>query len=196
MNISIIGSGNMANGIGTRIVAGKHNLTIYDRDAQKAKALAEKLGRTVTHAPLSGTLSGDIIIFALPYGAISEVIAAHAKDFEGKIVVDISNPVDFKTFELIPPAGSSAAEEIAKLLPNSKIIKAFNTTFAGALESGMTDGKTTVVRIAGDDVDAKKALSKIITDGGLEVVDEGSLDYARDLEKTAQTNIKKMFAKK
>src|SRR5690554_3420601 len=130
MNISIIGAGNMATGIGTRILAGKHTLTIYNRDTEKAKALAEKLGNETKTAGLGGIIEGDVIIFALPYNAIPQVIEDHKDQLQGKILVDISNPVDFQTFTLVTPPGSSGAQEIAKHLPEgATLVKAFNTIF-------------------------------------------------------------------
>jgi predicted dinucleotide-binding enzyme len=173
--ISIVGSGKMAQGISSRMVAAQQQVTIYDRTM-----LA------------SGAITGDIVIFALPYSASLEVVKAHAKELAGKIVVDISNPVNFQTFELLTPAGSSAAEEIAKLLPHSSIIKAFNTTFANTL----ADSKPVSVDIAGDDTVAKEALTKILESAGVNVIDNGALSHARTLEKTAQENIRKMYGPK
>jgi predicted dinucleotide-binding enzyme len=111
MNISIIGSGNMAHGIGTRLVASGQKITIYDRKAEKAADLAKKLGSHVKHEQLSETIAGDIIIFALPYSAILEVIKRFESQLTGKVVVDISNPVNFQTLELIPPPGTSGVDQ-------------------------------------------------------------------------------------
>lgn len=183
MKISIVGSGNMAHGIGTRLVAGKHPFTIYDRDESKAKNVAQQLGKEVKGELLSEAISGDIIFFTLPFAAIPEVINTYKDQLAGKILVDISNPVDFKTFQLIPPPGTSGAEEIAKHLPpGAKLIKAFNTTFAGTLVAGTVDGKKLDVFIAGDDTESKKIVAQIVEDGGMRAIDVGSLSNARHLE--------------
>ncbi len=183
MKIAIVGSGNMANGIGTRIVAGKHFLTIYDKNADKAKALAKKLGNDVKGEKLADIIEGEVIIFALPYQAILEVIEKYKKQLAGKILVDISNPVNFKTFELLPPDDSSGAEEIAKNLPvGAKLVKSFNTTFAGTLVTGVVDGKKLDVFIAGDDKEAKNVVKQITFDGGLRGIDVGPLNRAKHLE--------------
>jgi 8-hydroxy-5-deazaflavin:NADPH oxidoreductase len=195
MNIAIIGAGKMGHAIGTRMVAAQHELTIYDRTKEKAQTLAEQLGTRVQAAPLSQGISGDVIIVALPYAATREVVGAHAAELAGKIVVDISNPVDFQTFELIPPPGSSGAEEIAKLLPQgTSIIKAFNSNFAQAIIDGTVNGSKTTVQIAGDDTKAKQTLMHIVEASGLAAADVGPLSAARTLEKTALENIKKMFS--
>lgn len=183
MKVTIIGSGNMANGIGTRVVAGKHSPTILDRDGEKAKELATKLGSDAIGEELGESLSGEVIILALPYPAIPEIIKKFKDQLAGKIVVDISNPVDFQTFELIPPADSSGAEEIAKLLPaGSKLVKAFNTTFAGTLVQGEVDGKKLDVLIASDDKEAADVIVKMAGDGGLRGLYAGPLKRARALE--------------
>jgi predicted dinucleotide-binding enzyme len=97
--------------------------------------------------------------------------------------VDITNPLDFETFDsLVVPADSSAAAEIAAALPQSRILKAFNTTFAGTLAAGTVGPLTTTVLIAGDDTDAKATLAGIVTSGGLKAIDTGSLRRARELE--------------
>ena len=102
----------------------------------------------------------------------------------GKVVVDITNPVDFATFDrLVVPADGSATAEIAASLPSSRVVKAFNTTFAATLASGSVGGQQpTTVLIAGDDADAKSLLAGIVTAGGLRAVDAGSLSRARELE--------------
>jgi len=183
MKVTIIGTGYMANGIGMRIVAGNHSLTIVGRNEGKARSLAKKLGKDVKWGNLSDKLSGDIIIFTLPYTGIPDVIKAYNTQLSDKILVDISNPVDLKTFELTTPAGSSGAEEIAKLLPKgAKLIKAFNTTFAGILADRTVAGKWVDVFVAGDDQKAKKIVMRLVSDGALRAIDVGPLKHARQLE--------------
>lgn len=183
MNITIIGSGNMGNGIGTRIIAGGHDLMILDRDGNKAEELASRLGPNAQGKELGESITSDVVIFAIPYPAIPEVIEQHADQLAGKILVDISNPVDFQTFELIPPPDSSGAEEIAKLLPSgSKLVKAFNTTFAGTLVDGEVDGKLLDVFIASDDKEAAETIVQIAEDGELRGIYVGPLKRARALE--------------
>lgn len=173
----------MAHGIGTRIVAGNHSLTILDRKGEKAKALATKLGENVVGQMLEASITGDVVIFTLPYSAIPGVIEKYKESLAKKILVDISNPVDFQTFELIPPADRSGAEEIAKHLPkDAKLVKAFNTTLAGTLVKGSIDGKKLDVLIASDDEKAAQAIVKLAEDGGLRGLYVGPLKRARTLE--------------
>ena len=78
----------------------------------------------------------------------------------GKVVVDITNPLNFETFDsLTVPADGSATAEIAAALPHSTVLKAFNTTFGGTLAAGTVGPLPTTVLIAGDDADAKSLLA-------------------------------------
>ena len=164
-SISIIGNGNMGQAIAA--VAGRGGHTVQLLGEADAATRAE----------------GDVVVLAVPYPAVSQVIAERGADLAGKVVVDITNPVDFETFDsLTVPADSSATAEIAAALPESKVVKAFNTTFAGTLASGTVGDLTTTVQIAGDDADAKSTLAGIVTSGGLKAIDAGSLSRARELE--------------
>lgn len=183
MEITIIGSGNMAQGIGTRIVSGGHNLTILDRNGDEAMKLATELGADVQGQELGESITGEVIILAVPYEAIPELIEKYSDQLVDKILVDISNPIDSQTFELIPPDDSSGAEEISKLLPDGvKLTKAFNTTLAGTLNEGEVDGKKLDVFVASDDKDAAQTLVKIVNDSGMRGLYVGPLKRARALE--------------
>ena len=114
---------------------------------------------------------------------MADVIAQRADQLAGKVVVDITNPLNFETFDsLTVPADGSAAAEIAAALPQSRVLKAFNTTFAATLASGTVGPVPTTVLIAGDDADAKALLAGVVTAGGLRALDAGALSRARELE--------------
>jgi predicted dinucleotide-binding enzyme len=98
-------------------------------------------------------------------------------------VVDITNPLNFETFdELVVPAGGSAAAEIQRALPGARVLKAFNTNFAATLASGRVGESATTVLVAGDDAEAKAALIAGVAAGGLRAIDAGSLKRAHELE--------------
>ena len=153
---------------------------------QAIAAVAGKGGHTVQLLGANDTdtrVSGDVVVLAVPYPAVSTVIAERGESLAGKVVVDITNPLDFETFDsLVVPADSSAAAEIAAALPQSRVLKAFNTTFAGTLAAGTVGPLTTTVLIAGDDAEAKANLAGILTSGGLKAIDAGTLKRARELE--------------
>ncbi|MEU9611318.1 NAD(P)-binding domain-containing protein [Streptomyces sp. NPDC048209] len=141
----------------------------------------ELLGRADAAKPVTG----DIVVLAVPYPAVADILTRRADELSGKIVVDITNPLDFETFDsLVVPADSSAAAEIAAALPRSLVLKACNTTFAATLLSGVVGEAElpTTVLITGDDADAKSLLADVVIAGGLRAVDAGSLKRARELE--------------
>lgn len=163
--VSIIGTGNMGSAIAGLVTRAGHTV--------------EQLGSHDLERPVTGT----VVVLAVPYPALDEVIAQRREQLRGRIVVDITNPVNFETFDsLTVPADSSATAQIAAELPNSRVIKAFNTTFAATLAAGTVGPMTTTVLLAGDDTDAKATLAQVITAAGLEAIDAGPLARARELE--------------
>jgi NADPH-dependent F420 reductase len=188
MQITIIGAGNMGGGIATRVLAGEHSVRLTDRDPAKAKALAEELRQRIPGADVadSGPAAAgqaDIVVLALPFPAGKEVATAYGEQLAGKTVVDICNPVDFATFDsLVVPPGTSGAEQIAAAAPGARVVKAFNTTFAGNLVAGEGGGAPLDVFIAGDDAEAKQAVADLAASGGLRPIDAGPLRRARELE--------------
>ena len=180
-NVTIIGAGNMAGAIAGIASKSGAAVQIVARDAGKAAELATATGATA--AAYGDALTGDIVILAVPYPAIDAIIATYADALNGAIVVDITNPLDFSTFDsLVTPADSSAADVIAAALPGAKVVKAFNTTFAATLATGKVGSLETTVLVAGDDADAKQALIDLVAGGGVAATDVGSLKRARELE--------------
>ena len=177
--ITIIGAGNMGGAISGIATAGGNTVQLLARDAAKVADVNPEATAGVVGDPITG----DIVILALPYGAVADVLAAYSGQLDGKILVDLTNPVDFATFDaLVVPAGGSAAAEIAKLVPGARVLKAFNTNFAATLAAGSVGGLPTAVLIAGDDADAKAALAGVLASGGVKAVDAGSLKRAHELE--------------
>lgn len=163
-NVTIFGTGNM----GTAIAG------IF----ATAGASVQQLGSSSSDA-----VTGDVVVLAVPYAALAPIATAYGEQLAGKIVVDITNPLNFETFDsLVVPQGSSAAAELAALLPSSKVLKAFNTNFAATLAGKNVGAVDTTVLIAGDDQDAKATLAGLITAGGVSAVDAGSLSRAHELE--------------
>lgn len=143
-------------------------------------------GATVTHLgskDIDATITGDLVVLAVPYPALDAIVSDYGDQLAGKIVVDISNPLDFGTFDsLVVPTDSSAAAELAARLPESRVLKAFNTNFAATLSAATVGDRPTTVLVAGDDAEAKQTLIGLVTSGGLAAIDAGSLARARELE--------------
>ena len=160
--ISIIGDGNMGKAIASVVTAGGNSAEILTRN---------------------DAVNGDIVVLAVPFGAHDEIVAQRAAELAGKVVVDISNPLNFETFDsLVVPSDSSAAAELAAKLPESTVLKAFNTNFAATLATGKVGETATTVLVAGDDQNAKQALIDVVSAAGLSALDAGSLKRARELE--------------
>jgi NADPH-dependent F420 reductase len=164
-SVSILGKGNMG-----PVIAG----------------IVEKSGNTVElldSGDVDKPLAGDIVVLAVPYPAVSQVLEQRRDQLAGKIVVDITNPLNSETFDsLTVPADASATAEIAAALPTARVVKAFNTNFAATLASGAIGDQLPTVLIAGDDAEAKSQLGDLVTAGGLRAIDAGSLARARELE--------------
>lgn len=146
-----------------------------------------KGGATVEHIGSAdsdtATINGDVVILAVPYPVVESIIASHKDALAGKTVIDITNPLNFETFDsLVVPVGSSATAEIQAQVPTSRVLKAFNTNFAATLATGKVGDITTTVLVAGDDEDAKNALITDVNAGGLDALDAGSLKRAHELE--------------
>ena len=190
MNITILGTGNMAKGLASVFAAGGYDVTLGSRDAAKAKETAKALGARVKGDSLAAAASkADVVVLAVPFDAAAETIAA-AGGLAGKILVDISNPLTPDYMGLTVGHSTSAAEEIQKLAPKAKVVKAFNTVFASVLQGGGKIGKTAVtVFVAGDDEAANKTVEAISTKSGFVVLQSGGLKVARYLEPVAGLNI-------
>jgi predicted dinucleotide-binding enzyme len=182
MDITIIGAGNMARGIATRALAGGHTVTLLGHERGEGDALAGQLSGDVSAGSVGDQLSGDVVVLAIPYPAIDAVLGEYRDQLDGKVVVDITNPVDFDSFTPVKVDAGSAAQEVAQKAPGAKVVKAFNTTFAGTLVDGEVSGQPLDVLIASDDEDAKRTVRQLVEDGNLRAVDAGPLARAHELE--------------
>lgn len=189
MNVTIIGSGNMGRGIGTRAVAGGHSVIFVDANPEVAETAAAdvkasaKKGAKVSASSLNDAELGDVVVLALWYGTNLEIAKQLGKKLDGKVVVDIANPLNSTYDGLATASDSSSAEDLAKAIASgAKVVKAFNTTYAGTLLVGEVAGQKLDVFIAGDDADAKSKVAQLVTDGGMRAIDTGPLSRARQIE--------------
>jgi 8-hydroxy-5-deazaflavin:NADPH oxidoreductase len=184
MKVTIVGAGNMARGIGTRAVAGGHQVEILALHPSHAQKLAEELGPSATALEAGAPFGGELVVLAVYYPGIKDAVQQYADQFSGKVVVDITNPLDTQTWDsLATPPGGSSAEEVQQLVPQgTPVVKAFNTTFAGTLVGGQVAGQQLDVLIAGDDDTAKQKVAQLVADGGLRPIDVGPLRRAQQLE--------------
>lgn len=181
--ISIIGTGGMARAIGGLAAKAGYTLEVMSRDVVKARAFAEQIGGGATTGTYGTPPAGDIVILAVPYGAVLEVVKQYGNALAGKILVDITNPVAADHMSLATPIDRSGAQEIAKIAPaDATVIKAFNTLFSHVLAAGRAEGQSLDVFVAGDHAQGKARVSAFIESLGLRSMDIGPLPMARTLE--------------
>jgi predicted dinucleotide-binding enzyme len=179
--VTVIGAGNFGSVVAGIAAKGGTGVQVLARDVEKARAVAGPLGGTA--GTVGDEVTGDVVVLAVPYGAVADLVEVYPSAFDGKVLVDVTNPVDFSTFDdLVVPADSSAAKQLQDAVPGAKVVKAFNTNFGGTLASGEIGSVPTTVLVAGDDADAKQTLVELVTAAGLQGLDAGSLKRARELE--------------
>lgn len=177
--ISIIGSGGMAAAIAGRIAKAGHTVEVVSRDLAKARTLADKLSAKATTGTYGAVPAGEVVILAVPYSSAAAVVSDYGRALDGKVIIDISNPVASDLSGLVTPPGSSGAQELAKRVPaGAHVVKALNTIFGHVLAKG---GRLDVF-IAADDVEAKARVSTFIASLELRPFDVGGLHMAQTLE--------------
>ena len=189
--IAIIGAtGNMGSAISTSLAKGNYRLLLCASDQQKNKLLMAKIKKIHPAADVdlldcshTASWEADIIILAVPYGA-EKVIAKNIKEVANqKIVISIANPINETYDGLVTDPGTSAAEELQKLLPHSKVVKAFNTTFAADFTTPVIDDRQVDAFIAGDDDDAVHLVSELVKTAGFNPIVAGALQISNTLER-------------
>lgn len=133
-------------------------------------------------------VGAEIIILAVPFEAIDDVVKKIGSAANGKIVIDATNAL---TAQMALAVGftTSGAEELQKKLPKAKIVKAFNTVFAQHMDSGKLNGQTLTAFAASDDDAARNNVLKLLRSIGFDAVDAGLLENARSLEALGYFNI-------
>ena len=198
MKIGFIGYGSMAEALASKWVK-KHSLFIGGRNIEKAKKLANKLGTNIEFGSEAEAASfGEIIVLATRHEAVFDAIdAAGGSDaLAGKVLLDINNPVDTSDFLAKSYDGISLSEEIARVVKDAHVVKAFNMCQAKVWQMNppVFDDRPLVVMYCGDNDRAKQQIVALIEDVGCEAKDIGDLKYARMLEPAAAIVIKLLFS--
>jgi predicted dinucleotide-binding enzyme len=171
--IGIIGKGNVGSGLAKGL----------ERAGYEVRAAGR--GKEGIHAVASWA---ELVVLAVPYEAIDDVLRSADGAFAGKTVVDATNALD-ASMNLAVGFSTSGAEELQRKLPESRVVKAFNTVFAQHMDSGHLGDKALTAFVAADDADAKKAVLELARKIGFDAVDAGPLKNARMLEPLAFFNI-------
>lgn len=190
MKITVIGAGSMGSAFVSQLVRAGHQVSVTARNGAKAAQVAAA-SPGATALDISGAATGaDAVILATGYADAAGALQA-VGDLEGKVVIDITNPLTADYMGLTIGHSTSAAEEIAKLVPGAEVVKAFNTVFAQVLAEGpdFGNGRKVEVFVASDSERAKQTAGAIAASIGFGVVDAGGLKNARYLEPLGGLNI-------
>ncbi|SIT83264.1 NADPH-dependent F420 reductase [Pontibacter indicus] len=189
--IAIIGaSGNMGAAVARSLSKGNYRLLLCANNLDKVQTVAYEIKESNPDAEVEASdcskdasWEADIIIAAIPYAAEKEVAEKIREVANQKIVISIANPLNDFFNGLVTAPDTSAAEELQKLLPNSKVIKAFNTTFAADFATPVIDGKQADAFIAGNDLDALQTVSELVETAGFNPLVAGDLSVSGTLER-------------
>jgi predicted dinucleotide-binding enzyme len=189
MNITIIGAGNMGRGLVKQLASAGHQITVTARDLDKATQLAAEFAG-VKAAPAANAL-GDAAVVIVATGFADAIPALQALgNLDGRVVIDITNPLTADYMGLTIGHSTSAAEQIAAAIPSAQVVKAFNTVFAQVLAGGAElDGQKVPVYFAGDSEQGRETVRSLIDSIGFTPIDAGPLKNARYLEPLGGLNI-------
>jgi predicted dinucleotide-binding enzyme len=190
MNITILGAGNMGSALAKQLARAGHQVRVISREPAKARAVAAAVSGATVVTAKDALTGSDVVIVATSFTDAVPALRSLGS-LAGKIVVDITNPMTPDYMGLTVGFSSSAAEEIAKALPDAEVVKAFNTVFAQVLAHGPASagGQVVPVYFASDSERARQTAKTLIESIGFKAVDAGGLKNARYLEPLAGLNI-------
>ncbi len=186
--VAIIGLGKIGEAIATNLVKGKHSVILSSRDLEKANLLAKKFGSLVTAKETSTAIKeADVIIPAIYFNSLKEFFQTYAKELEGKIIVDVSNPIapdGNGGFKKIVGERESAGQILSNLIPKSaKLIKAFGTLGAGSLVgAAFNSPERKVLFYASDSTNSNQQIEEVISSSGFEPFHVGGIDQSIRIE--------------
>ncbi len=192
MKLAIIGSGNIGKSIGTWASGIGYDVIFSAKNAEHAKEAAKAAGNNAKYEKTHEAMKqADMILLAVPYSAVKDVLENMGPHLKDKVLIDATNPLNADYSGLEIGFTTSAAEEIAKLAPGAKVVKAFNTVFASvyASQNPQIKGNKISVFYASDDKEAKMKVADLINGMGFDAVDAGPLKAARNIEPMAMLNI-------
>jgi predicted dinucleotide-binding enzyme len=181
----------MGSAFAKRVSAARHEVVITSRDIAEAEQVAASAGNGVRAIPQAELANhADILIAATPYAHQADALRAIG-NLDGRIVIEISNPITDDMSSLAVGFTTSAAEEVARAIRGATVVKAFNTVFAQVLGQPRSKANATPVQVfyAGDDSASKETVRTLIESMGFEPVDAGPLKNARYLEPMGMLNI-------
>jgi predicted dinucleotide-binding enzyme len=185
MKVAIIGAGNVGKALTTSFTRAGHDVTVAANHPEHAQDVAESVGAEAALTTSSAVAGADLVILAVPATELGSIATELGGELAGKVVIDVANrPTPDPSGR-----GTSIAEELQEQLPESHVVKAFNTLFASRQADPVVAGVAVDGFVAADDPSAKKTVSDVLESLGFRPVDAGPLAAARTLEGMAWLNI-------
>jgi 8-hydroxy-5-deazaflavin:NADPH oxidoreductase len=182
MKIGIIGSGSVGTALQKLFQAAGHDVALGSRTPASDRG---------TRSVLDAVSSSDVVVLAIPFSAVPQALHAIAPALRGKVVIDATNPLNSDWSPRLLGQENSAGEEIARLLPDAKVVKAFNTVFADVMTADRLSrgGQRATTFVASDDDGASQTVAVLAQSAGFAAVRVGPLSASRYLEAMAHLNI-------
>lgn len=188
MRIGILGSGMVGKQLALGFIKSGHEVKVGTRDVSKLKDWQNEAGANGSAGSFNEAAGfGELIVLATSWAGTENAISMAGKEnFKGKIVIDVTNPLDFSggsAPKIAASFGNSGGEQIQKLLPDSKVVKAFNIINAYKMANPEFEDGDADLFIAGNDNDAKKVITSIAEKWGWKsIIDIGGIEKAYWLE--------------
>lgn len=190
MQYAILGAGNVGTAIARAVTAAGHEVVVADVAEDALTDLAEQAPEaTTTTAATEAVTDAAVVVLAVPYAVVEDLVFGLSETLAGKVVIDATNPLAPDLSGLVTDGGPAGAQRVQQVLPQARVVKAFNTVFAGNQAVAEVDGTQLDGFVAGDDADAKQVVVDLLEAVGFRTIDVGGLSAARYLEGMAYLNI-------
>jgi predicted dinucleotide-binding enzyme len=198
LRIGFIGAGRMGGPLGLRFAEAGHEVFFSSRNPEELTALVEQAGGNAqAGSPEQAAEFGDVVIIAVPYGALPEVGERYGHLLQGKVVIDLGNPREDRDGPMARDAlakGTGVAS--AEYLPGTRLVRAFNAiSFVMVQQEAHREGERIGVPIAGDDAEAVAIAERLVRDAGFDPVVVGSLETAARFDAGTSVYVRGMTAR-
>lgn len=197
LRIGVIGSGRIGSTLGGLWVKAGHEVTFSDRDAEQAKKVANGLGKGARAASVEEAVAfGDVVLIAVPYGALPAVAEQLGSRLKGKVVIDPNNPVPARDGELgVQAKARGAAVSTAAILPGARLVRTFNSWgYMILAREANRAAPHMAMPVAADDAEALRVGLSLVRDAGFEPVPAGSLAASKAFDLGTSVSGKVMTA--
>ena len=183
--IGILGTGRMGRRLAAMFARAGRSVVLGSRSEERARQAAGELGvPKLVPGTYEDALRADAILPAIFIrDGLLDLLDAHRRELEGKLLIDISNPYNEDYSDFITPWDTSGAEELRKRIPEARIVGAFKNVFSAVLDDPLFVGTPSDVFIMGDDEEAKQEFLRLAEDTPFRYLDAGPLINARAIER-------------